>query len=414
MDWIFIMNRMVVIVVPCIVAFRKIFLYRIPGRTWMLLWEILIFRLLCPFTLKLQFKNMDVSSNAAGIFRLQEKIGLPGGHMLLSSADEIMKIIWLIGAIAIAGAFIRSHLVNRKLYCMALPVKGVYFEEWKKSHSLKRKVEIRKSDRIAGPLTYGFIKPVILLPAHTLSDDSLPTPAGACIAGCPSDCGPRPIRYRNMEERSLELVLEHEFIHIKHLDVLLKWILVLICSVYWYNPLIWVMYFFVDRDMELSCDEALLKNQTPEYKKEYLRLLISFEEKKTKRESLCSSFCKYPIEERIRVMVKTEKENSKSILISLLIVCLITILNLGITTKAEAVYSYDAPETDAINCNEESGDVPNVIGMDLESASETLRKHGFSYYEESDDVPNVIGMDLENASETLRKHRFLYHRINLK
>ncbi len=79
-------------------------------------------------------------------------------------------------------------------------------------------------------------------------------------------------------------------------------------------------------------------------------------------------------------MVKTEKENSKSILVSLLIVCLIAILNLGITTKAETVYSYDEPETEVINCSEESGDVPNVIGMNLESASETLRKHGFSYY----------------------------------
>ena len=77
---------------------------------------------------------------------------------------------------------------------MALPVKGIYFEEWKKSHSLKRKVEIRESDRIAAPLTYGLIRPVILLPAQ----------------------------HKNMKERSLGFVLEHEFIHIKHLDVLLK------------------------------------------------------------------------------------------------------------------------------------------------------------------------------------------------
>lgn len=237
---------------------------------------------------------------------------------------------------------------------MALPVKGIYFEEWKKSHSLKRKVEIRESDRIAAPLTYGLIRPVILLPAQ----------------------------HKNMKERSLGFVLEHEFIHIKHLDVLLKWIMVLICSIYWYNPLIWVMYFFVDCDIELSCDEALLKHQAPEYKKEYLHILINLEEKKAEWGSLCSSFCRYPIEERIRVMVKSEKENSKSILVSLLIVCLIAILNLGITTKAETVYSYDEPETEVINCSEESGDVPNVIGMNLESASETLRKHGFSYYVE--------------------------------
>lgn len=350
MEWILNMNITVAIVVPCVVVVRKIFIYRIPGRTWLLLWKILILRLLCPFTFELQLKSVNVSRNVASVLQLQEKIKLPGDDMLLSSAYTIMTIVWLIGVIVVAGILISSHLIKRRLYCMAIPVKGEYYEEWKRSHSLTRKVEIKESDRIAVPLTYGLIRPVILLPTH-----------------------------RSVKERSLEFVLEHEFIHIKHLDVLLKWILVLICSIYWYNPLIWVMYFFVNRDIELSCDEALLKHQTLGYRKEYLNVLIDLEEKKAERDILCSSFCKCPIEERIRVMVKTEKEKPKSIILSLLIVCLITILNIATTAKAEMGYSYDGSKADVIKHNEVSREVPNIISYDEDNACEILWKQGFSY-----------------------------------
>ena len=348
MGWIFRMNMAACIVVPCIAAARKKLLYRIPGRTWLFLWKILIFRLLCPLTFELQLKNVDVSRTAANIFRQREKMGLPADGLLLS-VSEILKIIWLAGVIAAVVFFVSSHLAGRRLYCMSLPVEGVYFEKWKKSHSLRRKVEIKKSGRIAAPLTYGLIKPVILLPA-----------------------------YNNMKEESLGFILEHEFIHIKRLDILLKWILVFTCSFYWYNPLIWVMYFFVNRDIELSCDEILLKNQTLGYRKEYLNLLIDLESKKLKGNILCSPFCKYPIEERIKVMVKIKKETPKGVLLSLLIACFIIILNIGTMAKAEAVCFDDENKTHAIGHSEITGEISNIVGYDEESAYGILLREGFS------------------------------------
>lgn len=350
MERILNINISVGIVVLCIVVARKIFMYRIPGRTWLLLWKILILRLLFPFTLKLQLANVDINRNIANFLLLQEKIELPGHKLLLPPVDKVMKIIWLIGVIIVAGIFIGSHLIQRRLYCMALPVKDVYFVKWKEQHSLKRKVEIKELDRIALPLTYGVIRPVILLPAH-----------------------------RNIKEDTLAFVLEHEFIHIKHLDVLLKWILVLVCSVYWYNPLIWVMCFFVNRDVELSCDELLLKHQGQEYKKGYLRVLLNWEEQKTERGILCSSFCKYPIEERIRVMAKAGKEKPKNYLLALILVCLISILSVGSTVRAEMPCFYDESRSNVIGHKEESREIPNILGYDEGNASEIIWVQGFSY-----------------------------------
>lgn len=350
MERILIINGSVGIVVLCIVAARKMFLYRLPGSTWLFLWKILILRLLFPFTFELQFTNIDMDRNIANFLQLQEKIELSSEKVLLLSVDQVMHIIWLIGVVIVAGLFVGSHLMQRRLYCMALPVKGVYFEKWKEVHSLKRKVDIKESDRIARPLTYGVIRPIILLPAH-----------------------------RNIEEDRLTFVLELEFIHIKQMDVLLKWILVLVCSVYWYNPLIWVMYFGVNRDMELACDERLLRHQGQEYRKKYLQVLVNWEEKKAESGILCSSFCKYPMEERIKVMVKTGKEKSNHFMTAWMLVCLVAILSIGTTVRAETPSFYDETKSDGMGYNEGSGEVPNILGLDDENAGEILWKQGFSY-----------------------------------
>lgn len=348
MEWILYKNIIGSLAVLCIVIARKILIYRIPGKVWLLLWKILMVSLLCPFTIALRFPKEDMSRTAAGMLLFQEKMKVSCNDMSGLPAGRVMKIIWLIGVLIIAGIFIGSHLKRRVEYCMAIPVKGNYFEEWKRLHSLKRKVEIKESDRIAVPLTYGVIRPVILLPAHD-----------------------------NRKERNLAFVLEHEFNHIKRLDVLLKWILVIICSVYWYNPLIWVMYILANRDMELACDEALLKNHAPGYRKAYVQVLIDLEEKRVQGDLLCSSFCKYPIEERIKVMLMAEKQRVTNIVVSLSVIGLITILGIGITTRVRTADVRDESAAVVINRSEEAGEVPNIIGYNEEQAGEILWEKGF-------------------------------------
>ena len=349
-EWIFNRNITVGLVVICIVAARKIFLYRIPGRTWLLLWKFLILCFVCPITLKLPCKVDVLHTSAAHIVWMQEKIELAGSQILRSTAGQMMKIIWLMGAIVIAVVLIGSHLRNRSVYGMALPVQGAYFEAWKNNHLLKRPVEIKESDRIGMPLTYGLLKPVILLPAH-----------------------------RELLEKGLSFVLEHEFIHIKHMDVLLKWILLLVCSLYWYNPLIWVMYIMANRDMELACDDVLLRHRTLSDRKEYVQLLVHLEEKKAESGILCSFFCKYPIEERIRVMMKMKKENRKSIVTAMSIICFIAILSIGTMVRAETPHSHDERKR-ALKETEASGEIPHVIGYDEKNACEILRRQGLAHH----------------------------------
>ena len=103
--------------------------------------------------------------------------------------------------------------------------------------------------RISSPLTFGVLRPVILVPKKTDWTD----------------------------ETALRYVLEHEFVHIQRFDVLSKLRLIAAGCVHWFNPLVWVMYVLANRDLELSCDETVLRRFGGDIRAAYARVLIRME-----------------------------------------------------------------------------------------------------------------------------------------
>ena len=103
--------------------------------------------------------------------------------------------------------------------------------------------------RISSPLTFGGLRPVILVPKKTDWTD----------------------------ETALRYVLEHEFVHIQRFDVLSKLLLIAAVCVHRFNPLGWVMYVLANRDLELSCDETVLRRFGGDIRAAYARVLIRME-----------------------------------------------------------------------------------------------------------------------------------------
>lgn len=103
--------------------------------------------------------------------------------------------------------------------------------------------------RISSPLTFGVLRPVILVPKKTDWTD----------------------------ETALWYVLEHEFVHIQRFDVLSKLLLIAAVCVHRFNPLVWVMYVLANRDLELSCDETVLRRFGGDIRAAYARVLIRME-----------------------------------------------------------------------------------------------------------------------------------------
>lgn len=147
--------------------------------------------------------------------------------------------------------FAVSYIKCYREFRFSLPVENDILEAWKEKHPLKRSLSIRQTETIAAPLSYGVIRPVILMPKNT--------------------------EWKNIYQ--LRYVLEHEYVHIRRLDMLTKLIMIAAVCIHWFNPLVWVMYILFNRDLELSCDETVVRRFGMDIKSVYATALISMEEK---------------------------------------------------------------------------------------------------------------------------------------
>lgn len=163
-------------------------------------------------------------------------------------------VLWAGIAIGIVFCFFCNFLRCWREFSTSLPIDDEKIisriELWQKEHQLSRPISIRQLDTIHSPLTYRVIKPVVLLPKRMIQ--------------CP-------------EKRELEFVLEHEFFHIKKNDELFKLLLIAVVCIHWFNPYAWVMLFAANEDIELACDESVMRSLGYRYKKDYAYTLIRLE-----------------------------------------------------------------------------------------------------------------------------------------
>lgn len=215
----------------------------------------------------------------------------------LCTFRNLCMIIWLAGLLSVAAVIVSGHIRGRRKYQMALPVHllpegfGAVFP-WMAAHPLRRKVQVRYSDQIDTPLTYGILRPVILLPKGM---DWLDT-------------------------RRVAFVLAHEMAHIRRFDSLTKWLLTAALCIHWFNPLVWAMYVLMNRDMELSCDEAVLKKYGGDSRAEYAMALVGMEERRHSFAPMANCFCKNALRERITSIMKSRPASrAKTVLAAVLV-----------------------------------------------------------------------------------------------
>lgn len=81
---------------------------------------------------------------------------------------------------------------------------------------------------------------------------------------------------RGLEDREREYIICHEKIHVRRKDYLVKNIAFLLTAVYWFNPFVWVAFLFLERDMEMSCDEKVIRLMGESIRRQYSQSLLNF------------------------------------------------------------------------------------------------------------------------------------------
>lgn len=212
-------------------------------------------------------------------------------------------VIWSIGFSVCTTIFSVTYFLCWKQFRTSLPVENAITKKWLVSHKMKRTISIRQSDCISTPMAYGFIHPVILLP--------------------------KTINWG--ESKQLLYILEHEFIHIRRLDTVTKLFLIAVVCIHWFNPFVWALYFFANRDIELSCDETVVRYFGEDSKSAYAMSLIHMEEIKNTPMPFGNHFSRNTAEERITAIMKIQ---SPSVRADILAVVLIISITAAFTTSS--------------------------------------------------------------------------------
>jgi beta-lactamase regulating signal transducer with metallopeptidase domain len=135
--------------------------------------------------------------------------------------------------------------------------------------------DIYETDRIDSPFVLGLFRPRVYIP--TGMDATLTT-----------------------------FIVKHELTHIRRRDYLVSVMVFAALALHWFNPLVWVAYMFMMRDMESSCDEAVLRGSSEDIRREYSSALLSFSRGRTQL-SFPLAFGEQSVKERVKNVLNFKK-----------------------------------------------------------------------------------------------------------
>lgn len=175
-----------------------------------------------------------------------------------NTALDILSLIWLSGVLIMIFRWIYSYLRMRKTL--------------KNSHP--DELNIYTSEKISTPFIFGILPPRIYLP-------------------------------ESLSGNRRELVILHEKYHIKRLDHITKLVMYLALCIHWFNPVVWLSFRLCERDMEMSCDEAVTGKMNKSEKAEYSEALLEAAPKKAA--AFTAGFSESGTKRRIKNILKFKK-----------------------------------------------------------------------------------------------------------
>ncbi len=241
------------------IIIARLFLYKAPKIFSYALWVVLLFRLLCPFTFESTVSLIPVNSQPipqdiiyvenpiieTGINIIDNRINtsihnsLPPVNQAVSvnpmgGIMEIGSTVWIIGVLfLLIYGIITFFKLKNKLLISTLVHDNIY-----------------ETDRISTPFVLGFIKPKIYIPT-------------------------------DLAKSEINYIIKHEQTHIKRYDYIIKLIAFITLTIHWFNPLIWLSYFLMSKDMEMSCDESVMKIFNEDIRSSYSTSLLSLSAKQS-------------------------------------------------------------------------------------------------------------------------------------
>ena len=245
-----------------LVILLRLLLKKAPKVISYALWGVVLFRLLCPVSIGSNFSvyNLfDAPAQESGtitsvieyvpsniVHTEYPSVALPvpgisdvinealpqGQEQLVADPLEapmsFATYAWMIGVLVMAIYSIVSYIRLRRKLSVVVPLRDNIFI----------------ADDIKSPFVVGLFRPKIYLPC-------------------------------NLGDKEQEYIILHEQHHIKRLDHVMKALAFLALAIHWFNPLVWVAFILASKDMEMSCDEAVIRKVDGDVRADYSASLLT-------------------------------------------------------------------------------------------------------------------------------------------
>lgn len=334
-------NSIAVCVVILTVFAVRLFLRRAPKKYSYILWSIVGIYLLCPIRLSSPISIYSLINNVSDTFLEHHSLPLNAKNFAdknktyneknqktkesnkskfdnVSSTNKNQKTKQNQNNTAGTENISQSLTVTTTAYiwlcgCIVLLVRNLFLI-WRTKQTvlmaIRRKDNIYESECISTPFVLGIVRPKIYIPF-------------------------------NLSEQEREYILKHEQYHIRRKDQIIKICAYILCVIYWFQPLIWFAYFVMIRDMEMSCDEYVLKNSKSDIRAAYSTSLLKLATKTEDFNAGLPAFGESDIRKRVKNIMKF---NAKKKWVSVVAAIAVVIVGVSCLTKA-------AVKTDANNPN---------------------------------------------------------------
>ncbi len=265
------------------VLLLRLVLRKAPKWVRVLLWGFVAVRLLCPFSFESAFSLIPSAETVrpeimidptpevhTGIDSLNNIINpivtetfAPEGIASMNPLQlwiPLAALVWIVGIAAMLIYAAVSYTLLQHKVNTAIPLKK----------------GILQSENVDSPFVLGIIKPKIYLPFR-------------------------------MDDQSLEYVIAHEEAHIRRKDHWWKPFGFLLLAIHWFNPLMWLAHILLCRDIELACDEKVIKEMDNENKANYTEALVACSVNRHSIAACPLAFGEVGVKERVKSVMKYKK-----------------------------------------------------------------------------------------------------------
>ncbi len=283
------------------VLILRLVLKKAPKWVNVLLWGIVAVRLICPFSFEsalslipsaetfpekiISGPSFDIQTGISPVDnRINDYLGdryFEGVTVPANNGNNIMTIltiVWTIGILLLVAYTVISYWRLRR----------------KVDTAVRYKDNIFQSENVSSPFVLGIIKPRIYLPF-------------------------------SMDEQNLEHVVAHEQAHIHRKDHWWKPLGFLLLTIHWFNPLVWLAYVLLCRDIELACDEKVIKELGNEQRADYTQALVACSVNRRMIAACPLAFGEVGVKERVK-SVMNYKKPAFWIIILAVIACVVVVV----------------------------------------------------------------------------------------